>query len=173
MTQPRTRTAGLDESDGDGKDGTGRNETEAERLDRQLSELLQELRVISLGVQVLLGFLLSLPFTNRFSVMDTDQKNLYLADVLLAALATALLISPVSYHRLVFRKRKKRALLKFANMMAIAGLVAVVLAVTGSVLLVLSVVFSGLVVPIVAAGTAFVFTILWFVGPPFSRSDDY
>jgi Family of unknown function (DUF6328) len=150
-----------------------RNETEAERIDRNLSELLQELRVASIGVQVLFGFLLSLPFTNRFGVLDTDQRRLYVADLVMAALATAMLIAPVSYHRLVFRQHKKSALLRFANAMALAGLPFVALAVTGSVLLVVSVVYGGLLVPLIAAGSAAVFVVLWFVAPFLARSDDY
>jgi hypothetical protein len=129
--------------------------------------------VASIGVQVLFGFLLSLPFTNRFGVLDTDQRRLYVADLVMAALATAILIAPVSYHRLVFRQHKKRAVLRFANAMALAGLAAVALAVTGSVLLVVSVVYGGLLVPFIAAGSAAVFVALWFVAPLFGRSDDY
>src|SRR6516165_1843909 len=88
-------------------DDLGRNESEGERLDRNLAELLQELRVAGLGVQVLFGFLLSLPFTNRFSQVSTGERALYLTDLLLAGLATALLLAPVAYHRLVFRRREK------------------------------------------------------------------
>ncbi|HEX4244186.1 MAG TPA: DUF6328 family protein, partial [Acidimicrobiales bacterium] len=81
----------------------GRRESEDERIDRNVAELLQELRVASLGVQVLFGFLLSLPFTNRFSQLDHAQRILYQASLLLAAGATALLTGPVAYHRIVFR----------------------------------------------------------------------
>ncbi|HEY6499675.1 MAG TPA: DUF6328 family protein, partial [Streptosporangiaceae bacterium] len=79
-----------------------RDETPAERDDRNLIELLQELRVAGLGVQVLFGFLLSLPFTNQFKQLDGADRNLYLACLILAAVATALLLGPVAYHRLVF-----------------------------------------------------------------------
>src|SRR5271169_4578481 len=80
-----------------------RDESEAERDDRNLAELLQELRVAGLGVQVLFGFLLSLPFTTRFVKLSHAQHGLYVAALLLAATATALLLAPVAYHRLVFR----------------------------------------------------------------------
>ena len=102
-----------------------RNESEAQRDDRNLAELLQELRVSGLGVQVLFGFLLSLPFTNRFSKVDPGQRELYLASLVLSAVATALLLGPVAYHRLVFRRGQKEHLVKASNVMAISGLAAV------------------------------------------------
>ncbi len=113
-----------------------RQETRAQRDDRNLSELIQELRVAGLGVQVLFGFLLSLPFTTRFGQLSTGQRDLYLATVILAALATILLIGPVAYHRLVFRRGMKERLVQFANLLAILGLTAVGAAVLAAVLLV-------------------------------------
>src|SRR5205807_7417499 len=91
---------------GDGE-SEPRDETEAERDDRNLAELLQELRVAGLGVQVLFGFLLSLPFTSKFSKLGHGQRQLYIATLILAAVSTALLLGPVAYHRLVFRQRQK------------------------------------------------------------------
>ncbi|HEX9516215.1 MAG TPA: DUF6328 family protein [Streptosporangiaceae bacterium] len=101
-----------------------RNESEAERDDRNLMELLQELRVAGLGVQVLFGFLLSLPFTDGFAKLSHAQRGLYIADLVLAAVATVLLVGPVAYHRLVFRQHLKEPLVIVANKMAIAGLAA-------------------------------------------------
>ena len=101
-----------------------RDESEAQRDDRNLAELLQELRVAGLGVQVLFGFLLSLPFTNRFDKLSPAQRDLYLASLVLAAVATALLVGPVAYHRLVFRRGQKESLVRAASVMAIAGLAA-------------------------------------------------
>ena len=124
---------------------TGRHESEAQRIDRNLGELLQELRVAGLGVQVLFGFLLAMPFTDTFAALDPEQHRLYVTDLLLAALATALLSAPVAYHRIVFRHHQKHNLLRAANMMALAGLVAVAFAISGAVLLVVSVVYDGLV----------------------------
>ena len=89
----------------DSADG-GRNESVAERDDRNLMELVQELRVAGLGVQVLFGFLLALPFSVRFVKLSHAQLGLYVASLLLAALATALLGLP-AYHRLVFRRHKR------------------------------------------------------------------
>ena len=121
---------------GEAEDPDPRQETEAERADRNLGELLQELRVAGLGVQVLFGFLLSLPFTTRFTHLSPGQRNLYLATIVLAAVATALLLGPVAYHRLVFRQGEKERLVRAANIMAIAGLATVGLAVSAAVLLV-------------------------------------
>ena len=152
----------------------GRNETEAERIDRNVGELLQELRVAGLGVQVLFGFLLALPFTNLFASLDPEQDRLYVAVLLLAALATALLTAPVAYHRLVFRRHKKHDLLRFANIVAIAGLVCVALAISGAVLLVVSVVYDGLVAAVIAAIVAAAYFVLWYVAPFFGHRDtDY
>ncbi|HEX5586775.1 MAG TPA: DUF6328 family protein [Acidimicrobiia bacterium] len=153
----------------------GRDETEAERIDRNLAELWQEMRVAVIGVQVLFGFLLSLPFTTRFSELDDAQTALYLTDLLLTALATALLTAPVVHHRLTFRRHAKERLLHRANIMAITGLATLGVAISGSVLLVLTVVAHGAVVPVIAACTAATIFTLWFVVPLIDRDrrDDY
>jgi O-antigen/teichoic acid export membrane protein len=150
----------------------GRNETEAERIDRNVAELLQELRVAGLGVQVLFGFLLAMPFTDKFSTLDPEQHRLYVAVLLLAALSTALLTAPVAYHRIVFRRHQKHDLLRFANTVALAGLVTVALAISGAVLLVVSVAYDGLVAAIIGAVVAGVYFVLWFVMPHFGRRDN-
>jgi Family of unknown function (DUF6328) len=147
---------------------SGRNESRQEREDRNLIELLQELRVAGLGVQVLFGFLLSLPFTNHFGRLDPDQRHLYMATLLLAALSTALLTAPVAVHRLVFRMHKKDHLVRAANALALAGLATVGLSITGAVWLVSSVVTPG-VAPALVAGTAASFTLLWLVVPVLGR----
>jgi hypothetical protein len=142
-----------------------RDETEAERDDRNLAELLQELRVAGLGVQVLFGFLLSLPFTNRFDRLSHGQRDLYLATLVLAALATALLLGPVAYHRLVFRRGQKERLVRAASVMAITGLVTVGLAVSAAVLLVTGYVASGVPAVMITVFVAGVFGLLWFAFP--------
>src|SRR5277367_101040 len=121
-----------------------RAESEASRDDRNLAELLQELRVAGLGVQVLFGFLLGLPFTLKFGQLSTAQRDLYSGEVVLAALATALLVGPVAYHRLVFRQHQKEHLVRIANAMAICGLATVALAISGAVLLIVSYVLPGM-----------------------------
>ena len=140
-------------------------ETEAERDDRNLIELLQELRVAGLGVQVLFGFLLSIPFTTRFVELSHAQHGLYVVALLLAATATALLLAPVAYHRLVFRRHQKEQLVRDANTLAILGLAAVGLAVSAAVLLVVSFVNRGATVALVTLFVVCLFAALWFVLP--------
>jgi hypothetical protein len=142
-----------------------RRESEAQRDDRNLAELLQELRVAGLGVQVLFGFLLSLPFTNRFARLSHAQRDLYLATLVLSTLATALLLGPVAYHRLVFRRAQKEGLVRAASAMAIGGLVVVGLAVSAAVLLVTSFVASGLTATLITIFVVCVFGIVWFAFP--------
>ena len=142
-----------------------RDESEAERDDRNLAELLQELRVAGLGVQVLFGFLLSLPFTARFARLGQGQRDLYLGSLMLAAAATALLLGPVAYHRLVFRRGQKERLVRAASVMAIAGLAAVGLAVSAAVLLVTGYVTSALPAVLITVFVTCVFGVLWFAFP--------
>ena len=142
-----------------------RDESQAQRDDRNLAELLQELRVAGLGVQVLFGFLLSLPFTTRFSRLSHGQRDLYLASLVLAAVATALLGGPVAYHRLVFRRGQKERLIRAANVMALFGLGTVGLAVSAAVLLVTGYVASGLTAGLIGALVFCSFAGLWFVFP--------
>jgi cation transport ATPase len=153
-------------------DDPGRRESNAERDDRNLMELLQELRVAGLGVQVLFGFLLSLPFTTQFVKLHHAQRLIYQAALLLAALAIVLLTGPVAYHRLVFRQHRKGSLVRAANVMAIAGLAAVGLATSSAIWLVVSFVDRGapvVVIPILAVST---FAGLWFVLPLASSRRD-
>jgi hypothetical protein len=142
-----------------------RKESVAERDDRNLAELLQELRVAGLGVQVLFGFLLSLPFTNRFTRLSHGQRDLYVATLVLSTLATALLLGPVAYHRLVFRRGQKEGLVRAASVMAIGGLAVVGLAVSAAVLLVTGFVVSGVPAVLITIFVACVFGILWFAFP--------
>src|SRR5258708_23450574 len=101
-----------------------RDETPEQRDDRNLLELLQDLRVAGLGVQVLFGFLLALPFSTRFVQLHLWQRGLYTGILVASAVATALLLGPVAYHRLVFRRRQKEHLVRAANALAIGGLIA-------------------------------------------------
>ncbi|HWC83116.1 MAG TPA: DUF6328 family protein [Pseudonocardiaceae bacterium] len=142
-----------------------RDETQAERDDRNLAELLQELRVAGLGVQVLFGFLLSLPFTTVFKQLTGGERDLYLACLILAAVATALLLGPVAYHRLVFRQGEKENLVRAANVMAILGLITVGLAVSTSVLLVAGFVAGYGTGTVIAVLALTMFGLLWFALP--------
>ncbi len=148
-----------------------RAESQAQRDDRNLMELLQEVRIAGLGVQVLFGFLLAIPFTTRFVRLTPGQRDLYLTALLLAAVSTALLLSPVAYHRLVFRRRQKESLVRAANVLAILGLVAVGLSVTASVALVLSYVAAGAAAVVITIVVGALFAGLWF-GLPLLRRED-
>ena len=147
-----------------------RRETQAQRDDRNLGELIQELRVVSIGVQVLFGFLFSLPFTVTFDQLGGTQRGIYMASLVLSAVATALLLGPVAYHRLVFRRGMKEPLVWFANAMAIAGLTAVGLAVLLAVLLVTDYVAGALAATLITVAMAFLFGGLWFA-VPFGRRE--
>ena len=147
----------------------GRPETGAQRDDRNLGELIQELRVAGLGVQVLFGFLLSLPFTNKFTELSTGQRDLYLTSVILATVSTVLLIGPVAYHRLVFRRGLKERLVRFANVLAILGLAAVGASVLAAVLLLTWYVAGALAGSLVTAVLGVMMGSLWFAVPLVSR----
>ena len=151
-------------------DRTGRHETVDERYDRRLEELLQEFRVAGLGVQVLFGFLLALPFTVRFVKLSQTQRDVYLASLLCAAVAIVLLVGPVAFHRLVFRRHEKGLLVRTANTMAIAGLVSVAAAVTCAITVVVSFVAHGWPVPVMVLIVAAGFGGIWFVLPLASRA---
>jgi hypothetical protein len=142
-----------------------RNESQAQRDDRNLAELLQELRISGLGVQVLFGFLLSLPFTMRFARLSHGQRELYLASLLLSAVATALLLGPVAYHRLVFRRQQKEPLVRAASVMATLDLAAVGLAISAAVLLASSTVATGVPAAVITVFVAMLFGGLWFAFP--------
>ena len=148
-----------------------RRETKAQRDDRNMTELVQELRVAGLGVQVLFGFLLSLPFTVRFDRLSGFQHDLYLASLVLAAVATTLLIGPVAYHRLVFRRGLKEELVRFANALALLGLAAVAGAVLAAVLLITDYVAGAVSGGLITAALACMITVLWFAVPLTRRQE--
>jgi Family of unknown function (DUF6328) len=144
-------------------------ETPEQREDRNLMDLLQELRVGTLGVQVLFGFLLGLPFTVRFSRLDAWQRWLYLAVVMTSSVSIVLLVAPVAYHRLLFHRHQLGRLLQVANVMAVTGMVTVALAVTGAVLLVTSYVQPGVPTPVLTVIVGGLFASLWFALPLLRR----
>jgi Family of unknown function (DUF6328) len=117
----------------------GRNETFDEKMDRNWGELLQELRVLQTGVQILAGFLLTLPFQSRFETLDGFQVGLYLTNVVLAALTTALILLPVSAHRRLFRQGLKATLVSSADRIAKMALGGVALLSVGTSALVFDV----------------------------------
>lgn len=142
-----------------------RNETEEEGLDRNMAELLNELRVALPGVQVLFAFLLGVPFTQRFAELAPYQEDIYYGTLICAAGATALLIAPSAHHRIEFRLGDKRHIVIVANRFAIAGLGLLALAMTGVVLLITDFIFGGVPTVIATTATAFVFALLWYAMP--------
>src|SRR3954447_22863646 len=119
-----------------------RNETPLERSDRHLAELMQEVRVAQTGVQVLFGFLLTVPFTNRFGTLASGEKGLYFATLAAAGAAAMLLIAPTAHHRILFRCNDKEHIVRMANRYAMGGLACVALAMVGAVLFVADVVLE-------------------------------
>lgn len=144
---------------------SGREESEAERLDRNLGELLQELRVALPGVQVLFAFLLAVPFQQGFAKIDGFEKGVYFATLLFTALSAVLLIAPSSYHRMTFRLQQKRELIRLANRFTIAGLTCLALAMTGAIVLITSVLFGSLATIVAGVVTVVVFAVVWYVVP--------
>jgi hypothetical protein len=142
-----------------------RDETPTERADRNLAELLQELRVALPGVQVLFAFLLAVPFQPRFEDVTTFQRDVYFATLLCASLATALLIAPTAYHRLNFRRGDKHHIVNVSSGLTIAGLGVLALAMIGAVMLVTDVLFGSTMTIITVTGVTFAFAILWFAAP--------
>lgn len=144
---------------------SGRDETEQERLDRNLGELLQELRVVLPGVQVLFAFLLAVPFQKRFSEVTEFQKEVYFATLILTAISATMLMAPSAYHRITFRYQQKRRLVFYANRYAIVGLAFLALAMTGAILLITDFLFSTAAAIVVAALALCVFGFFWFALP--------
>jgi hypothetical protein len=120
----------------------GTKEDTSERINRELLELLNELRVALPGVQVLFAFLLAVPFAQGFSKVNDFQRGLFLATLLCTAVSAALLIAPSAYHRLHCRQRNKEELLVTSNRLAIAGLAFLALAMVGVIVLVTDVLYG-------------------------------
>ncbi|WP_420179774.1 DUF6328 family protein [Paenarthrobacter sp. TA1.8] len=143
----------------------GRNESTEERMDRNWMELIQELRVLQTGVQILGGFLLTLPFQERFELLDDWQRNLYLFNVMVAALTTVLIVLPVSVHRRLFRRGLKATLVSSADIVTKWALAGVALLIVGSATLVFDFT-AGRTAGLVAAGFIILVLLLLVVGAP-------
>ncbi|HEY7256727.1 MAG TPA: DUF6328 family protein [Solirubrobacterales bacterium] len=144
---------------------SGRDETEAERLDRNLGELLQELRIALPGVQVLFAFLLAVPFQQHFTEITPFQERVYFATLLSTAISAALLIAPTAYHRITFRLHRKAELVAFSNRLAIVGLGFLALAMTGAIVLITDVLFGTAMTIVTGTGAATMFVVLWYLLP--------
>jgi Family of unknown function (DUF6328) len=149
-----------------------REEREQERLNRQLLELLNELRVALPGVQVLFAFLLAVPFQNRFGEVTDLERHVYLVTLLASAAATAFLIAPTSYHRLLFQRGYRPEIIAKGARMLIVGLACLALAMVGAVFLVVSFLFADATAVAVGTAAAAAFAVLWFGAPLMRRSRD-
>ena len=141
------------------------DETEHERRDRQIAELLQELRVALPGVQILFAFLLTVPFSQRFGALTPFQRDVYYVTLIATALSAACLIAPSASHRLRFHQGDRAWVIESANRLTITGLAFLAVALGGSVLLVTDILFDGLRVWIYAGAVLLVIVVLWFVRP--------
>jgi Family of unknown function (DUF6328) len=146
-------------------------EDEKERTQRQLIELLNELRVVIPGVQVLFAFLLTIPFNQRFGRVDELQETIYFVTLLLAALASVLFMAPTAYHRLLFHQGDRKHIIEVANRFAIAGLGVLTLAITGAVCLVTDFLYNDkAMVAGVTGGTLLAFAVFWIALPLVRRA---
>jgi hypothetical protein len=143
---------------------------ERERTERQMAELLQELRVALPGVQILFAFLLTVPFAQGFARVTSFQKDLFFATLLCTAISTACLIAPTATHRLRFHQRDRRYVIDVAHKLTIAGLFFLALAIVGAVALITDFLYEGGARWIWPAVVALVIAALWFIRP-LARSD--
>lgn len=142
-----------------------RHETVTERMDRNWNELLQELRVAQTGVQILTGFLLTVPFQQRFADLDAYQRGVYLVLVVLAVAATGFIVAPVSLHRILFRRGLKRELVDSADRLAQTGLAMLALVLAGSALLLFDVVVDRAAGVIAGVSVLVGLTVVWVLVP--------
>jgi hypothetical protein len=147
------------------------DEDDKERVDRELIELLNELRVALPGVQVLFAFLLILPFQQPFVDSSPEDQAVYTLALLFTALAAALLITPSMYHRLNFRRGQKQRMLFDSNKLMVAGVIATAAAIACSVYLVVDVIHGGTAAVVATAATLIVYGALWLVLPLVRRGD--
>jgi hypothetical protein len=144
---------------------TGREETEDERIDRNLQEMLGELRVALPGVQVLFAFLLVVPFNQRFADVTQFQKTVFFATLLCTTASTVCLIAPTVHHRLEFRQQHKGEIVRTGNRIVVLGLFLLAIAMTGAVLFVTDFLYSSTTTIVVAACAGATFALLWYAIP--------
>jgi uncharacterized protein DUF6328 len=144
-------------------------ESGGERLDRELMELLQELRVVLPGVQVLLAFLLTAPFQQRFAQLPGSLRNSFFAAIACATMATVLLIAPSAHHRVRWRSGDKERILRIGNTMALWGTVFLAAAIVLALYVITNVLFSTDLALLTAAAAAVVFGVLWYAVPLLGR----
>jgi hypothetical protein len=152
--------------------GSHRQESNQERVDRNLLELLNELRVALPGVQVLFAFLLVVPFNQRFLATTGLQRGIYFVTLLLTAAASVFLIAPSVHHRLLFRLQEKERVVVVANRLSLIGVTLMALAMTGVVLFVADFVFDDRGAVVVTICVAALFAVVWYVLPLRHRRRD-
>jgi high-affinity Fe2+/Pb2+ permease len=165
VKQPDAGAAEEPDYDEKGSGSAGRNETEKERIDRNLIELLNELRVALPGVQVLFAFLLVLPFSQGFADVTDFQKIVFLVTLLATALSAIMLIAPSMHHRLQFREGNKAEILRDANRLAVLGMTSLAVAMVGAVMLITDFVFDSDTMIVVVAAVSLTFLIVWYLMP--------
>src|SRR3954453_9503059 len=138
-----------------------KNESEKQRWDRNFEDLLQELRVAQTGVQILFAFLLTLPFSNGFPKTSDFQRDTYIVALLAAAASTAMIISPVAFHRALFRQGRKPELVRYAHRMATGGLAFLLIAMVGSVFLIVDYLLNRPAALLLGGATAIFFLVFW------------
>jgi Family of unknown function (DUF6328) len=149
---------------------SGRPETEEERADRNLSDLLQELRVALPGVQVLFAFLLTVPFTNRFDDLSDFQEKLYFGVLIAVALATVLLVAPTVGHRILFRRQQKEYIVTLSNNLSLVGMFLLAVSMCGAIALISDFLFGGATTIVTTIVMAAAFVGFWFTGPIIRRA---
>ena len=144
------------------------HETEKHRWDRNFADLIQELRVAQTGVQILFAFLLTLPFSSGFPDVSALQRDLYVVALLSAAAAAAMLISPVAFHRALFRQGRKPELVRYAHRMVTGGLAFLLISMVSSIFLIVDYLLSRWVAIVLGVLAAAWFLVFW-VGIPIYR----
>ncbi|MEU7297390.1 DUF6328 family protein [Streptomyces exfoliatus] len=154
----------------DREHGRGREETADERADRQWQDLLQEIRVAQTGVQILLGFLLTVVFTPRYASLGSIEQTTYILTVILGSLSAGALIGPVSFHRLVSGHRIKPEAVVWASRLILTGILLLVATLTTALFLILRVATDNGLVPWLVAPVLAWYLLCWFVLPLWARS---
>lgn len=142
-----------------------RGETDTERLDRNFGQLLQELRVLQTGVQLLTGLLLILPFQDGFEDLGAAERGIYLVTVAFAMMATIVLVAPVAWHRVLFRRRRLADVVAVAHRCAVSGMALLGLALTGVVVLIGAAVINMVAAALLGLVTGLLFFTVWWLAP--------
>jgi len=166
MAGIRTRVPGASDLRSTGRDDS---ESEAQRLQRNVAELLQELRVAEVGVQILFAFLLTLPFSQRFTHLNGLERRIYFATLLLAAGSSALFIAPTAFHRIVFRQKERPLLVEGSSWMLLGGLTLLLMSICGAILLVTDFMFGLGAATGAVVGVAAFYGLFWYGVPVMSR----